>query len=899
VPVSIKAKFEFSVKPKPPRVDVNDLFRDMIPCYVLALQRVISRSDLSCPSSTEGDVLCLSRGAYDGDRFEVHVELLIPGMEVPRQVLSDSIIPKLMKQLHVDNVLARLREQPKGSWEDIFVYLPDGNAKWDSHRWKDWGAFVLVNDMPVLVGYKEDTSAADAASFEARRAHGEGCVDRGYLAYCADFRPFAWQRQPEENMVESAAKIPKQPRAAEVPPQAAVASAPQTAAVASAPQPAAEPERQWPKLTVKEILRLLSLIYPSAEGKVRSDAAAAAYGAALESGPDLIPDVLDGIKKWLEGGGEKAFIENGLDLICPPDPTVFTGERTAKLLRALAKKANKEEYRRVTQAISKRVCKEKAKNARRTLLPEEISEVEPITVQNSRTVAIRLPRGERLDDERIARYFVAVYGADKILVDAEALWLYSEENGRWTYAPFEVERIVSSLRLVFCQEQQNDDGEWKDTVVAEDCTTNVRKRANLIKMLASVAPVRTGMLQTKRSSDARKLLFTDCYFDFASGQAQAFDPELYFTCGVSRPFAMYIPLGEDSNAFGVSWPVPPEVPAVGKKPAKEWPRFTREQIEERKRYILEHSFHDMADDSASVFKHGVMRGFIGDSTIRVALIMVGGRLSGKGSFVDLLTNAMAGATATFNADELIERKTFDPERSMGFAIPILGKRFGISQEMNSGSGGKAPEIDIHKFKNLVSDGDSINARQAFKLGGCGPNKSMLIFATNPGCIPKLPENADPAMIERLKVLTYLYSYVDEPKNPDERPRDTEVKRKYSEPLSAVAFFWLMVDVYREWMAAGGNELKTSEAAVARRNTAFGLNEVADAIALEFEVTKNPNDQVPFSDFEDYVRACGFEVSKTKLGKILADMGTKGKPARTDKGVVQVRTGIRRKAIFKQ
>ena len=472
--------------------------------------------------------------------------------------------------------------------------------------------------------------------------------------------------------------------------------------------------------------------------------------------------------------------------------------------------------------------------------------------------SIILDVDDKFAAEQLARRMVGM-----LIKDKGTLHVFDDARGLWSHS--------ESVLLDVATRQ----GTWlkftADGKKVHNYSGSVHDTANLLVKLPSVLPNNDNyFLQDGRvASEEKKLLFCNGIYDFETAEFTAgFDPAIVFKAAMPRDFPA------ERNEANITWldaqlfKEPFEVAADGKC------------------------------ENGALLRHSVMRAVIGDSKRKKAVLGLGPRNSGKTLLQTCVTAALGSPISSpFDANNLLA-KSFVGEaaKDNAWLIPLESARLAFSQEVKNTAASKrstAPVIDSNAIKPVIGQ-DVIVARLMRENQYAFKTKVSLFIMMND--IPTIP--GDPTLVKKLDVVTYAYSYVDDPKEAYERKADPDLEAKYTTRAMSEAFFWIMVDEFQRWKASGYAELVKSEAQKEVAAELMPVVSALDALQSEYTITKDDAHRVPSEELIAHMKSRGVCGSDMLLARELGQLVGKAKPARAHPtlgkrwdGTVQCRFGI--------
>ena len=458
-----------------------------------------------------------------------------------------------------------------------------------------------------------------------------------------------------------------------------------------------------------------------------------------------------------------------------------------------------------------------------------------------------------VNDSFAATEFAKLCGSN-IVLDTGVVWVFDNATGMWSCEESHIRRLITGYKRKLVWRQMSENG-----IRVFDYSGKVKATHDLIVKLPDVLPRQDGYFHARISSDVGKLLFPDGIYDFKTGEfVERFDPNIVFRHAMPRKF----------------------------------PRRDMEKIAELERLIFTEAF--AVQDHANTLRHSLMRAAIGDYKRRALTVGLGLTASGKGSLATIVKNAFGEYCCSFNGNSMIGRD-MESSRELTWVMDIATRRFAMSSEIKTrNDDGKRSSlaIDGNMLKNVVSGGtDFLKVRKLHENDKTVMNKATIfMFAQD---LPAI-DPPDDAVRDRLRVCEWSYSYVVEPKRPYEKKRDPSVLDKFADPEYGDAFFWLMVAEYETWRKTEFVEPPRPEIELLARAELVKEVDFEAVLMEQYDITKNPDDYVPFDDLFDYLRDNGVPDTKNKVGRCLSALDLPIVVKKVDKKAVRCRAGIRLK-----
>lgn len=447
-----------------------------------------------------------------------------------------------------------------------------------------------------------------------------------------------------------------------------------------------------------------------------------------------------------------------------------------------------------------------------------------------------------IDDLFAAKKF-AEYMNDNIVYSKSKIYIFDE--GLYSNDDELLNRKISEANLVFKQRT-------KDGISTYNYSGMVKKSQDLKKKLTSVLPIQDNFMFEGRRKACYKLLFKNGILDLKENIfKKEFDKSVVFSHRIPRDYVDDV---------------------------------LQEDIDYVNKVFFEDPFNNV--ETPSIFKHYLMRGLIGDYRAKKFLAVLGDTNSSKGTLTNFLEYTFGEVVTTFNADNIIMKRDTNGSRDMGFVLDIANSRLAISSEMKMADN---VAINGNLMKSIVSGGDTLNARRLFKEEEQFVNYSMpIIFAND---LPPFSP-VDDAIRERLIVIQYDYSFVDEPRTKFQKKGNPNIKDIIQVEKYANAFIHMIIQEYNKW---DDNEFKPPvlpKYLIEDRNTMAKVSDIKTIIEDRYEITGNEEDYITFAELKKYIKECEITMSDTKFGRELSRIGLDDKVIKIDKKTTKCRVGIK-------
>ena len=250
------------------------------------------------------------------------------------------------------------------------------------------------------------------------------------------------------------------------------------------------------------------------------------------------------------------------------------------------------------------------------------------------------------------------------------------------------------------------------------------------------------------------------------------------------------------------------------------------------------------------------RGLAGDMMKRV-LVGLGGTNTGKSVLTDSVANSFGDYFGSFNAENLAYRNTSSDEaQTMRWAMLLKNKRVIMSNEIKS-----TTDLNGNMLKKISSGGDTLIGRNHCQSEEEFIMQPLAICLAND--FPNI-KPYDDAVEERLRVVSYIKQYVDEPTNEFELKKDEKVKDEVKTLEYQKAFIGLLIREYI-LMKQNGLQPEPLEVIKAKQDWINSDKSVIDSFKNDFEMTDLESDYVTSKQIEEWVKSKNLGITMKKFG----------------------------------
>lgn len=461
-----------------------------------------------------------------------------------------------------------------------------------------------------------------------------------------------------------------------------------------------------------------------------------------------------------------------------------------------------------------------------------------------------------IDDVYATRKFISLM-KENISRDNGEVYYFNDDNGMWETGETAFKSAIIKVKdeLIFTDYSEskpkviNYGGKWANMKI-------------IYNLIVSLLP-EDNFISKNIESSIGKLLFADGYYDFYENKfIEGFNNKIVFMKRINRLF----------------------------------PRERNEKIIKEVNKILFVDGFDFEDglESGEYLKKSICVGLIGDYQRKKFYFCNGQRNSGKSLLTKAFRESFEGYVDEYDANNLLfNSNSQDEAKKLAWTLDLVGVRLAFSNECRMD---KKQSLDANLIKPLSSGSDKMKHRGNHENQKDFINRSTMFFLSND--IPTI-KPIDSGIIERAKFIRYKLSFVNNPKNNNERLADPSVKSKFDKDEYKNSLFYLMVDTYNDLI---GDEkifggyiqepksvlLETSEW-IKDENILF-----EEKILEKYEITNDKDDYVESKNIINYItKECELNFSSVKIGRLLSNL-INVEPRDMNKNNVKCRLGIKEK-----
>lgn len=406
----------------------------------------------------------------------------------------------------------------------------------------------------------------------------------------------------------------------------------------------------------------------------------------------------------------------------------------------------------------------------------------------------------------------------------DMLYVFDNETGMWSTTSTIHNKIIIRFSDKLHLLGKDGDKIVKTAKSYGNTLTLMQRIPPLIKTLCT----NNNWLDEMQYSSLGKILFNNGYYNFT--ESKFYDKETY----------------------GFS----PEIMFVGKI-NQDYLEFDDED-EEYIASIKQRFFYDpLGEEQGNYFALQVARGLAGDKMKRI-MFGLGASNCGKSIISTAIMQSCGEYIGSFNAENLAYRNTSNDEaQNLRWAMLLRFKRIIISNEMKS-----TVDLNGNMIKKISSGGDKITGR------GHGKDETEFITHFLPICmandLPKI-KPYDDAVSNRLRIVSYNKSFVDEPTNEFELKKDKNIEDEIRTKKFQRCFIGLLVKEYEAFVKNGCVDFEPADVLQAKNDWVQQEKSIVDTFKDEFEITDNKDDFIRSSDIQIWLDNNKLAITMTKFG----------------------------------
>lgn len=273
-------------------------------------------------------------------------------------------------------------------------------------------------------------------------------------------------------------------------------------------------------------------------------------------------------------------------------------------------------------------------------------------------------------------------------------------------------------------------------------------------------------------------------------------------------------------------------------------------------------------------------GLIGSNPLEECYIWIGGGRNGKGLIRDLIMHTLGDYFSSMEIEYLAKTKH---GVSAHAADPIMAKKKNSRIVISTEPEGEM-NLRIAKLKQITGN-DPVEVRDLFKSTFSFVPKFKMIIQTNKEVSI---DGTDKAVSFRLRFIKFPNTFVDNPKQPNERKIDRSLKEKLKEDKYKNAFFHVLLNYYLDFSKNDNNKLIIPKRIKEDTDEYLHSNDpVQQFLDDRIEKTTNEKDfvnsSILFESFKSYIGGDSKLVTSVNFKNIIISKGYTFK--KTEKGNV--------------
>jgi hypothetical protein len=401
------------------------------------------------------------------------------------------------------------------------------------------------------------------------------------------------------------------------------------------------------------------------------------------------------------------------------------------------------------------------------------------------------------------------------------LYVYDKESGMWVDDKTSYYSVIKKFEKELVLLTLTSDG-WNPSSKSYGSTLSLMERIPvLIKTLCS----NDNWLKQQQYSSLGKLLFNNGYFDMKKGHfytKEEINPSIVFFGKIHHHFTEFDE--EEMNYM--------------------------DDLEQRL------FFNVLGEDVGEYFMIMLARGLAGDMMKNI-MFCLGDTNCGKSTLTTAITLSCGDYVGSFNAENLAYRNSSNDEAQiMRWAMLLRYKRFIFSNEMKSTS-----EINGNMIKKIASGGDNLIGRNH------GKSEEDFITHFLPICfandLPRI-KPYDPAVDNRVRVISYKKKFVDEPTNETELVKDYHLVNEMKTSRFQRVFVGMLIRRY-VWANQNNYDVLPEEVKNAKKEWIETTCDYIEKFLESYEITDDEKNYTRSKNIEDWIKDNKLGITMTKFG----------------------------------
>lgn len=402
----------------------------------------------------------------------------------------------------------------------------------------------------------------------------------------------------------------------------------------------------------------------------------------------------------------------------------------------------------------------------------------------------------------------------------DVLYVFDEETGLWCNDKISYFKVIKTLNEFLYTETAN------PKIISKISYGNTLCLMERIIVLIKTLCVNNDWLNQKSSSSLGKILFNNGYYDFKKCKFyDKFNPDIVFFGKIHHNFE----------------------------------HFTDEDMVYIKD-IKQRLFYDtLGVNVGDYFIETLARGLAGEVQKRM-LFALGATNTGKSILTKGLQLSLGDYVDGFNAENLAYRNSSADEAQQNrWAMLLRNKRIILSNEIKSNC-----ELNGNSIKKISNGGSDILIGRGHSGNETGftPHFLPVIFAND---LPKITPYDD-AVDTRVRVVSYVKQFVDEPSNEMELKKDDNIKAELETLNFQRCMVGLLILQHLEF-TDNGALIEPDEVKQAKRDW-IGEEVIGGFLTNflnDFEITNDEDDYILSGNIDEWIKEGKYGISMKKFG----------------------------------
>jgi hypothetical protein len=267
----------------------------------------------------------------------------------------------------------------------------------------------------------------------------------------------------------------------------------------------------------------------------------------------------------------------------------------------------------------------------------------------------------------------------------------------------------------------------------------------------------------------------------------------------------------------------------------------------------------LGENAGNYFLLQIARGLAGD-VMKKVFFGLGVSNSGKSVLCKAIKLSCGQYIGSYNAENLsMSMSSSDEAQKLRWAFLFKDKRIILSNEITTNT-----DLNGNIMKKISSGGDELTGRlhngleQQFK-----PQFLAVVFAND---LPDI-NPYDDAVNNRVRIGNFEKTFVDNPTNSYELPKDLDLENEMTTLKFKTAFVNLLVKTYTDFVKSGKKEIEPDEVINAKRDWIGDEKEhtIMGKLLDDYEITNDVKDFVTSESIGYWLKSVKSNISSKKFG----------------------------------